>query len=115
MRPMSGRTDHAMDSEAQHDNAYLAAWRRLPKEGPSTFDRMRDAAREEATRIESSQTVKLMAGDIPAAWECQMRKRDDFVGMVRLIDMIVNNPTIIDLLKRGAPKKAEPEADEVGE
>jgi hypothetical protein len=101
-----------MQSEAEHDNAVLAAWRRLPKEGASTYNRMRDAARAEATRIESSQLVKLMAGDIAAPWECQMRKRDDFVAIVSLIDIVVNNPTIMDLLRRGTAKKTEPEADE---
>ncbi len=93
-----------MDSEQQHDSAVLEAWRKLPPIGATTFDRMRDAARAEASRIESAQMVRLMAGEQRTPWPCQMKKRDDFVGIARLLDIITTNPVIMEQLKRGAPK-----------
>lgn len=92
-----------MQSEAEHDNAVLQAWRMLPPEAATTFDRMRDAARAEASRIEGAEMVRLMAGERRTPYQCQMRKRDDFVGIVRLIDMITADPVILERLKPRKP------------
>lgn len=75
-----------MNSEAEHDEKYMEAFRKLPPEGRSSLNRMREAAADEAARIESQQVVRLMAGEIAHPWPCAMRKRDDFVAIVRLID-----------------------------
>jgi len=75
-----------MNSEAEHDAKYKAAVARLPPEGRTTLNRMRDTAARAAADIESFMIVRLMAGEIEAAWPSVMQKRDDFVGIVRLID-----------------------------
>ncbi len=95
-----GRMVDLMQSEAEHDAKYMEALRKLPPEGRSTLNRMREAAADEASRIESFMIVRLMVGEIAKPWPCAMRKRDDFVGIVRLIDNILGTPALLELLQR---------------
>jgi hypothetical protein len=77
---------------------------RLPAEMPTTFNRMRDAAYEEARRIESGQTARMIAGFLAAPMQEQMTKRDDFLALTRLMDRIIADPVIIDRLKDRSKK-----------
>ena len=72
----------------------------LPQSKATTLDRMRDAAFAEVSRIETMQMCRLNWGDISEPMLCQMQKRDDFFGMVRLIDRIMSDETILERLKR---------------
>ncbi len=72
----------------------------LPRSKPTTLDRMRDAAFAEAARIETMQMCRLRWGDIAEPMPCQMQKRDDFLGMVRLIDKITSDLTILERLRK---------------
>jgi hypothetical protein len=79
------------------------AFSRLPPEMPTTFDRMLEAARAEASRIEHSQAARIVGGDLTEPWPCQMKLRDDFLGIVRLIQQVKNDPVTLDRL--APPKK----------
>ena len=81
------------------------AERRIPAEMPTTFDRMRDAAYIEARKIESGQVARMVVGWLTAPMPSQMKLRDDFLGLTRLMDRIIADPVIMDRLKDKAPKK----------
>ena len=81
------------------------AERRIPAEMPTTFDRMRDAAYIEARKIESGQVARMVVGWLTAPMPSQMKLRDDFLGLTRLMDRIIADPVIMDRLKEKAPKK----------
>jgi hypothetical protein len=83
------------------------AFSRLPPEMPTTYVRMLEAARAEASRIEHSQAARIVGGDLTEPWPCQMRLRDDFLGIFRLIQLVMNDSVILDRLsppKKGAGK-----------
>lgn len=56
--------------------------------GMTTFARMLLAAHAEAERIEISQDEFLRKGDIKVPMVSEARRRDDFAGIVRLIQAI---------------------------
>lgn len=75
----------------------------LPACKTTTLDRMRDAAFAEVSRIEASQLSRIVGGFIAEPMPCQMVKRDDFLGLVRLLDRILSDQVILDRLKPKAP------------
>lgn len=66
--------------------------------GTTTLDRMQITALEEQERIEISQDgrvrEKMQSEPLPE----QVRKRDDFAGIVRLIDIIKSDAIILERL-----------------
>lgn len=92
-----------MNSEEEYDRAFAAASLKIPPVAPTTFNRMRDAAAAAAFRIENGQCGRMMSGDLVVPMPEEIRRRDDFDGIVRLLDEITANPDIIDMLR---PKKA---------
>lgn len=71
----------------------------LPSERPTTFARMCAAAREEANRIESEQIARMMGGFITAPMPERMRLRDDFVGLMKLVDRIIADDDVMNRLR----------------
>ncbi|WP_439399041.1 hypothetical protein ACRQ5Q_16865 [Bradyrhizobium sp. PMVTL-01] len=65
----------------------------------STLFRMQQTAQIAAETIEIAQDARLRAGELKQPMPEQVRKRDDFVGMVRLIDAILSDKVIIDRLR----------------
>jgi hypothetical protein len=70
----------------------------------TTFSRMKATAIGEAERIEAVQRDLAESGRIPQASEEQLRKRDDFDAMVRLLELIekdaVLRQRILELKRR---------------
>ena len=64
--------------------------------GKTTFDRMHRAALNEAERIEMSQDARVTSGLTAAADPDQVKLRDDFHGIVRLLDAIESVPRLKD-------------------
>lgn len=85
------------------------AIRRLPPVGRTTFDRMRDTAAAEMSRVESSQLARLVSGVLAEPMPGEMKKRDDLFALVRLIDIILSDKMLIDRLseRRAAQRQAE--------
>lgn len=69
--------------------------------GKTTLDRMQLTAFEEMERIEIGQDGRIWAGMQKEPMPDQVRKRDDFAGIVRLIDIINSDKVMIDRLKEG--------------
>jgi len=91
------------------------AMRLLPAAKPTTLDRMRDAAANEAARIESSQLSRIVAGLIEKPIEAQIALRDDFFGLAQLIDLILGDQVLLDRIKeRRARAKAQAPAPVAG-
>jgi hypothetical protein len=65
----------------------------------STLFRMQQTAQLAAETIEISQDALVRAGDLKEPMPEQVRKRDDFIGIVRLIDAILSDKVVIDRLK----------------
>ncbi|WP_316172433.1 hypothetical protein [Bradyrhizobium sp. SZCCHNRI2049] len=80
--------------------------------GKTTFDRMHRAALNEAERIEMSQDARVASGLDTEVMPDQVRLRDDFHGVVRLLDAIESEPklkeAVIERMKRMAEAKAAP-------
>ena len=73
--------------------------------GKTTLERMQRTAQIEAERIEISQDARVRAGMLKEPMPQQVEARDDFAGIVRLIDAITSDQMIMDRLKermRGA-------------
>lgn len=68
--------------------------------GKTTLPRMQAAAHNEATRIEISQDGRVSAGMLKEPMLDQVRLRDDFAGIVKLIDLIESDQVILDRLKK---------------
>ena len=83
--------------------------------GRTTLARMQRTALLEAERIEISQDARVHAGLIEEPMPEQVEKRDDFAGMVNLIDAIQSDQLIMDRLKERikaqAALRATPVAD----
>jgi len=67
--------------------------------GRTTLFRMQRTAQLEAERIEISQDARVQGGLIKQPMPEQIEKRDDFAGMVRLIDAIMSDQLIMDRLQ----------------
>jgi hypothetical protein len=65
----------------------------------STLFRMQQTAQAAADNIEFGQDARVRAGDLTEPMPDQVRKRDDFIGMVRLIEAILSDQVIIERLK----------------
>lgn len=87
--------------------------------GKTTLTRMQLAALSEAERIEISQDGRVKLGMLAVPMPEQVRLRDDFAGIVRLIDVILADDVargrIEDALKRQAaappPAPAVPDVE----
>ncbi len=66
--------------------------------GKTTLYRMQLAAQREAERIEISQDARVKAKMIDAPMPEQVLLRDDFAGIVRLIDAIMSDKAVMDRL-----------------
>ncbi|MBR0687328.1 hypothetical protein JQ594_15460 [Bradyrhizobium manausense] len=66
----------------------------------STLFRMRQTAQLAAETIEIAQDARVRDGEIKHPMPDQVRKRDDYLGTVRLIDAVLSSQAIIDLLKQ---------------
>lgn len=89
-----------------------AAMALLPSCKPTTLDRMRDTAFAESSRIENSQLTRMVAGLLAEPMPEQIAKRDDLLGIVRLLDRVMSDQVILDRLKTKAiPAPAPPIAD----
>lgn len=82
--------------------------------GKTNLSRMRLAAHNEMERIEISQDGRVKEKMIEAPMPSQVALRDDFAGIVRLIDMIESDAAIMERLQRllRTPQGAAP-PDEV--
>jgi hypothetical protein len=67
--------------------------------GKTTLSRMQATAIEEQERIEISQDGRVREGLLKEPMPSQVAKRDDFAGMVRLIDIIVSDKVLLDRLQ----------------
>jgi hypothetical protein len=67
----------------------------LPPVGETTFGRMKAAAAAEAARIELTQAQLLESGRINVPSETQLRRRDDFDGIYRLIELIEKHKSVL--------------------
>jgi hypothetical protein len=82
----------------------------LPPNKPTTLDRMRDAAFAEVARIEGSQVARMVAGFIGKPEPAQITKRDDFFGMVRMIDVLMSDPALLARLLEVIALRRQPVA-----
>jgi hypothetical protein len=77
--------------------------------GKTSFSRMLGTAIEEQQRIEISQDGRVRIGMQTEPLECQVIKRDDFAGMVRLLDIIIGDDAlrgrIEDMMKAAARRE----------
>lgn len=88
--------------------------------GKTTLARMQRSAMLEAERIEITQDYWVKDGRLSAPEPHLVERRDDFAGMVRLIDAINSDQDLLDRLKRrmaalaadNAPAAATPEAED---
>jgi len=67
--------------------------------GKTTLARMQVAAHNEAQRIEISQDGWVKLGTLKEPMSDQVRLRDDFAGIVRLIDLIESDAVILERLE----------------
>jgi hypothetical protein len=77
--------------------------------GKTTLDRMARAAQLEAERLEITQDFWVKAGRLKEPLPEKVALRDDFAGIVRLIDMIQSDAVILDRLQKRSQLPA-PEA-----
>jgi hypothetical protein len=68
--------------------------------GKTTLFRMQRAAYLEAERIEIGQDGRVMAKLLKEPMPSQVALRDDFAGIVRLIDAIMSDQVLLDLLQK---------------
>ncbi|MEY9466311.1 hypothetical protein ABH973_006724 [Bradyrhizobium ottawaense] len=69
--------------------------------GKTTLDRMQLTALEEMERIQIVQDFWVRDGARKGPDPDQVRKRDDFAGIVRLIDIVNSDRVMLDRLKDG--------------
>jgi hypothetical protein len=70
--------------------------------GKTTLFRMQLAAYNEQERIEISQDGRVREGLLKEPMPAQVLLRDDFAGIVRLIDVIMSDKIILDRLEERA-------------
>ena len=86
--------------------------------GKTSLNRMQLAAQRERERIEISQDGRVREGMLARPMPDQVSLRDDFAGIVRLIDMIQADSVMLErVLKqmRSAPPAAAAEASDDAE
>lgn len=67
--------------------------------GKTTLARMQRAAMLEAERIEISQDGRVREGMLKEPMPAQVELRDDFAGIVRLIDIIMSDQVLLERLQ----------------
>jgi hypothetical protein len=67
--------------------------------GKTTLARMQRTAMLEAERIEISQDARVADGSLKEPMPYQVEMRDDFAGMVRLIDAINSDKNLLERVK----------------
>lgn len=67
--------------------------------GKTTLTRMQLAAHDEATRIEISHDGRIRSGMMSEPIPELIARRDDFAGIVRMIDAIMSHQVLQDLLR----------------
>lgn len=68
----------------------------------------------EAERIEIVQAAHVAAGLLKKPDAAQLRRRDDFAGMARLIEIIESDTNVLRWVKAGAARlKIVPDAEDV--
>jgi len=72
----------------------------LKPPGKTSLNRMQLAAQRERERIEISQDGRVLSGMLKEPMRDQVRKRDDFAGIVRLIDIIQSDQVILERLSK---------------
>jgi hypothetical protein len=68
--------------------------------GKTSLFRMQRTAQLEAERIEISQDARVHAGLLKTPMPDQVELRDDFAGVVRLIDIIMSDQLLLDRLQQ---------------
>jgi hypothetical protein len=89
--------------------------------GKTTLARMQRAAMNEAERIEISQDGRVREKMLKEPMPHQVEQRDDFAGIVRLIDLIMSDQVLLDRLQQrmatiassapSVPKPIDPDKD----
>jgi|SRR5579864_9352715 len=74
--------------------------------GKTTLDRMLLAAQAEAERIEISQDARVREKMLREPMPQQVALRDDFAGIVRLIEIIQGDALMLERLKAGRARHA---------
>lgn len=68
--------------------------------GKTTLDRMRQAAADEASRIEIVQDALVSGGNLTEPDARMVRLRDDFAGIVRVFDKIMSDALLLERLQK---------------
>jgi hypothetical protein len=76
--------------------------------GKTTLARMQRATMLEAERIEISQDFWVRDGRLKEAEPHMVERRDDFAGVVRLIDTIMSDKVLLDRLQERMAAAAAP-------
>lgn len=79
--------------------------------GKTTLARMQIAAHNEAQRIEISQDGRVSCGMLKEPMRDQVLLRDDFAGIVRLIDIIESDAVILERLQVAMRRETRPPAE----
>jgi hypothetical protein len=74
--------------------------------GKTTLARMQRTAMIEAERIEISQDGRVRFGDLKEPVPYQVELRDDFAGIVRLIDAINSDQVLLERVKERMAARA---------
>lgn len=74
--------------------------------GKTTLARMQRTAMLEAERIEISQDGRVREGMLKEPMPYQVEMRDDYAGIVRLIDIIMSDQILLDRLQTRMAAKA---------
>ena len=74
--------------------------------GRTTLDRMLLTAQAEAERIEIAQDDWVRRGVLKQPEAAEVARRDDFAGMVRLIEFIERDAAMLERLKAGRARQA---------
>lgn len=78
--------------------------------GKTTLDRMARAAQIEAERLEITQDFWVRDGRLKEPTPDKVALRDDFAGIVRLIDLIQSDKVILDRLAAASRRTDAPAA-----
>ncbi|UEM09033.1 hypothetical protein J4G43_030305 [Bradyrhizobium barranii subsp. barranii] len=73
--------------------------------GKTNLDRMLRTAYAEMERIQITQDALVAEGLLKKADPGQLRRRDDYAGMVRLIEVITSDQVMLDRIKAGAARE----------
>jgi hypothetical protein len=83
--------------------------------GKTTLNRMQLAAQREMERIEISQDGRVATGMLKKPMPEQVSLRDDFAGIVRLIDIIQSDSQLLQRVLKLMRSPAEADAIVVGD